>query len=360
MKKILYLAFITSVCVPAHADLSATGFPKTFQDLSFKSRVEVARQGYIPLMDKKAYQELNIVPGEEFYTDRIITQIEAENQQQAADRKDLPHNEYCAKYPDDTITCPETQISVPEQQPVTPNKQQQQQQQSTQQPPQTQQQPPHYTSYTGKTIGGGPVVKNNFVVRGSCYPAARVHSKLPNQILTTGKYENIDPAFEKGLISVFRKEGGCGKIKGDKCGYTCYGISECSGVRVKSRAEAEDVYYNQYWKPKKLDKLPDVIATDIFLASMGSGTGTAMQQFRVFLGLPKKTSPVDAEMIQAVNNYNGDIHNDWMDVREKFLMKVADRYKREHGTDIRNGYKNSIDLKRKNGCHVIPAEPIYR
>ena len=191
-------------------------------------------------------------------------------------------------------------------------------------------------------------------------PCAFLHSGLSNQILTTGKYERIHPAFEKGLISVFRKEGACGRIKGDKCGYTCYGISECSGTRVNSRAEAEDVYYNNYWKPIKLEKLPDVIATDIFLASMGSGTGTAMQQFRVFLGLPKKSSPVDDEVIHAVNNYNGDIHNDWMNARETFLMKVADKYLRKHGTDIRNGYRNAIDLKRKNGCHVRPSEPIYR
>ena len=347
MKGILCLIFSAVVLISSPcAGLTAASFPKTFQDLSFKSRLQVATEGYKPLMDKKAYQELNIVPGEEFYTDRIIAQMEAENKQQETDKKDLSHTEYCEKYQNDTETCPENK-------------------KETEQTSTTKPQKPTYRSdpviyFSGNTIGGGAVIENNYVVGGSCYPAARVHTKLSNEILTTGKYEHIHPAFEKGLISAFRKEGDCGKIKGDKCGYTCYGISECSGVRVSSRAEAEDVYYTQYWKPKKLEKLPDVIATDIFLASMGSGTGTAMQQFRVFLGLPKKTSPVDAEMIQAVNNYNGDIHNDWMDAREKFLMKVADRYLREHGTDIRNGYKNSIDLKRKNGCHVRPSEPIYR
>ena len=67
-----------------------------------------------------------------------------------------------------------------------------------------------------------------------------------NQILTSGQYETVSPAFEKALITVFRKEGGCGTIKNDPCGYTCYGIgssSKCSGVVVHSASEAEDFYY---------------------------------------------------------------------------------------------------------------------
>lgn len=348
MKRIFYFIFVIGMTIPAYAKLSAAQFPMTAQDLSFKSRVEIATEGYKPFLDKKAYQELNIVPGEEFYTDRIIAEMEAENRQQTTDAQTMPLDEYCAKYPYDDTKCPR------------PTEPSETAQQTPQTEPQSQQQTQQQTYFSGRTIGGGPVVENNYVTGGSCYPAARVHSVLPNTISTTGKYEKIHPAFEKGLISVFRKEGKCGKIRGDHCGYTCYGISECSGVRVSSPAEAEEVYYKQYWKPKKLEKLPDVIATDIFLASMGSGVGTAMQHLRKFLGLPIKATPVDDAVIKAINNYNGDIHNDWMNAREIFLMKVADEYLRKYGTDIRQGYKNSIDLKRKNGCHVRPSEPLYR
>lgn len=358
MKRVFYLVFAVCASIPAHAKLSATSFPTTAQDLSFKSRVEIATEGYKPFLDKKAYEELNIVPGEEFYTDRIIAEMEAETKQQETDAQTMPLNEYCAKYPDDETKCV---------QPVPPEKQEQHSQQPISQKPKPQKQEPQKTQeppkkhpvYTARTIGGGPVIEDNFVTHGSCYPAAK-DRHFPNKIWTTGKYEHIHPAFEKGLITVFRKEGGCGRIRGDHCGYTCYGISECSGVRVNSRAEAEDVYYNKYYKNYNIDKLPDVIATDIFLASMGSGPGTALSQFRKFLGLPQKTSSVDNEMIKAVNNYNGDIHNDWMKAREKFLMNVADQYLRKHGSDIRQGYRNSIDLKRKNGCHVYPDEPLYR
>ena len=90
---------------------------------------------------------------------------------------------------------------------------------------------------------------------------------------------------------------------------------------------------------------------------MASGPGTAMKQFRNFLGLPESTRGVDEEMINAVKNYQGDIHNKWMDRRDEFLQAVAQ--KRYNGS-VSKGYKNAIELKRKNGCHVQPDEPLYR
>ena len=351
MKGFFYFVFIVGMTVPAYGKLSASQFPGTAQDLSFKSRVEIATEGYKPFLDRKAYQELNIVPGEEIFTDSMIAKNEAKAEQQKADRQTMPLNEYCGKYPDDDTECIlPTQASETPQQPALSSQQ-------TQQPQRTQ--PAQQSSFPGKTIGGGKVVENNYVNAGSCYPAAK-DRHFPNIIYTTGKYENVHPTFEKGLITVFRKEGGCGTIKNDPCGYTCYGIGsnpKCSGVVVKSRAEAEEIYYNRYWKNYNIDKLPDVIATDIFLACMASGPGTALSQFRRFLGLPKKTSSVDNEMINAVNNYNGDIHNDWLNYRDTFLQDIA---RRRYNGSVSRGYKNAIELKRKNGCHVQPTEPLYR
>ena len=356
MKRLFFFIFVIGTTIPAHGKLSASQFPTTAQDLSFKSRVEIAAEGYKPFLDKTAYQELNIVPGEEIYTDSMIAKIKSAEEQQKKDVQTMPLNEYCAKYPDDDTKCSKQEtpeLPAPEQR-------------KTEQPaPAPATQPEPITSIikpSGQTIGGGAIIENNYVTGGSCYPAAK-DRHFPNKIYTSGKYEKIHPAFEKGLISVFRKEGNCGTIKGDPCGYTCYGIGsspKCCGVVVKSRAEAEEIYYSKFWKNYNIDKLPDVIATDVFLACMASGPGTALSQFRKFLGLSKKTSSVDNEMIKAVNNYKGDIHNDWMNVRETFLMKVAYNYLQKYGTDIRRGYQNSIELKRKNGCHVKPIEPLYR
>lgn len=318
MRKPLFLLFGVLGFIPmAYGKLFATKFPGTIDDISFKSRTENLSDGYKPFLDKQAYQELNIVPGEEIFTDHMIATIESEeDQEQSSDQQE--HSQL-------------TTYSAPY---------------ST-------------TAYTGYTIGGGTVLENNIVTGGSCYPAD--HDRhFTNQILTTGKYEKLYPALEKGLITVFRKEGGCGTIKNDPCGYTCYGIGsspKCSGIVVHSRAEAEVVYHDRYWKKYKIDRLPDVISTDIFLAGMASGPTTALSQFRRFLGLPSKTTAVDDEMINAVKRYKGDIHNDWMDVRDAFLQEVA---RKRYGGSLSKGYKNAIEIKRKNGCHVRPEKPLLR
>ena len=337
MKKTLFIICCLLIVIPvAWGQLSATKFPGTIEDISFKSRTENLTDGYKPFMDKKAYQELKIVPGEEIFTDHMIAVDEAYAEQQKIDAQNMNIYEYCAKYPDDETKCQQATNIQEQNNPIQP-----------------------VVAYSGYTIGGGPVIENNIVVGGSCYPVDREYH-YTNKILTTGKYENIYPALEKGLITVFRKEGGCGTTKNDPCGYTCYGIgSNCNGIIVNSRAQAEQIYHDKYWKKYKIDKLPDVISTDIFLAGMASGPGTALSQFRRFLGLPDKSSAVDDEMINAVKNYNGDIHNNWLNLREKFLQDVANRRYKDTPS-VGKSYKYAIKTKRKNGCHVRPKEPQMR
>ncbi len=328
MKKYLIFCLIV-LSSNANAKLQAVAFPKTYADFTFAERIENAIRGYQPFMDKKAYTELNIVPGEEIYTDHMIATNEATTTSQpptietAGTTTTLPHG---------------TQDSDEDT---------------------TYEQPSSSGTFPGKTIGGGIVVENNQVTGGSCYLAA-IDRHFTNKVLTTGKYENINPAFEKSLITIFRKEGRCGTVANDPCGYTCYGIGsspKCAGVVINSRAEAEDFYYERFWKKYKIYKLPDVISTDILIACMASGPGTALAQFRRFLGLESKSSAVDDEMVNAVKSYQGDIHNQWMDVRNEFLQDIA---KKRYNGSVSRGYANAIEIKRKNGCHVKPTEPLYR
>jgi len=329
MKKIFLFLFISFLITHySFAKLTATGFPTTFADTSFTTKMEVKTEGYKPFMNQKAYTELKIKPGEEMFTDSMIAKAEAQAEQQIADAANLSTQEYCLKYPSDETKCPQT---------ITPTTN-------------------NATTFYGKTIGGGTVIANNIVNGGSCYPADK-DRHLSNKILTTGRYESISPAFEKALMTIFRKEGTCGTVKNDPGGYTCYGVaSKFAGFIPQSRGEAEDYYYNNFWKKYNLGTLPDVISSDLMIACMASGPGTAIKQFREFLGVSSGTK-IDNNMIQAIQQYNGDIHNKWLDKRNDFLQRVAQ--KRYHGS-VSNGYANAIELKRKNGCHVIPAEPLYR
>jgi hypothetical protein len=317
--------------------LSAAYFPTTAADKTFTERLESKRTGYEPFKDMNAYHGI-VVAGEEYYTERELAKLEMER---LSDAQNMSESEYCAKYPLDDTRCKtyattDTDIIGIGNASVAHSD----------------------STFTGRTIGGRTVIARNDVHGGSCYPAAK-NTVFKNQILTTGQYEKQYPAFEKALITIFRKEGGCGTIKNDPCGYTCYGIgSKCMNVDVKNmtRADAERLYHDRFWKKYNIYLLPDVIATDVFLATMASGPCTAIQQFRKFLGLSKNCK-IDDAVVSAVENYSGDIHNDWLDVRQKFLVDVAER---RYNNSVLKGWMNAIKLKRENGCHTVPAEPLYR
>ena len=330
--------------------LSASNFPKTFNDVSFTDRIAIKRAAYVPFQDMEAYKGL-VVDGEEHYTERQLAELEIQRQQ---DLSTMSKPEYCNKYPTDDEYCTtdnqtlENTIKIGDASntyniPVPDSNQ-------------------SIGSFSGRTIGGGAVIARNDIHNGSCYPAAK--SKVfKNVVLTTGQYESQIPPFEKAMITVFRKEGKCGTIKGDPCGYTCYGIGsgpKCMGhdidVRKLTRAGAEKLYHDRIWAKYHFDRLPDVIAGDVFLAGMGSGPCTAIQQFRNFLGFSKNCT-IDDAVVRAAEQYPGDIHNDWLDVRQKFLIAVAER---KYQNRVLKGWMNGIQLKRENGCHVIPIDPLYR
>lgn len=303
--------------------LIPTSFPKTVDDLNFSDRTALKSKGYEPFKDLSAYHDL-IVEGEEQFIER-----------QAALAKQEIESDNNATY-DEIVSIGDEEDSF-------------------------------VGEYSGTTIGGGKVIVNNRVRGGSCYPAAK-SINYKNQILTTGKYERISPAFEKAMITLFRKEGKCGIIKGDPCGYTCYGIGEnCLGKAIGlnraalgrlTRGEVEDIYYKNYWEKYNIGILPDVIAGDVFLAMMASGSITGIRQFRKFLGV--NTSPkdkLDENVVNAVVNYNGDIHNRWLDFRRDFLKRISSKYDDKR---VLTSWMRAIKIKRENGCHVIPIEPLLR
>lgn len=342
--------------------LKSSSFPTVFDDISFSERRAVKAKGYEPFKDMEAYRGL-VVEGEEHFIERQLALLEEERIQDAATLSDA---DYCNKYPLDNERCPQpTDIvsAIVSFGDITPPSSTTPTSPTTQQPtpaPSAPAAPSGGESYSGRTIGGGRVAVSNKTHSGSCYPAAK-SSHFKNQILTSGQYETVSPAFEKALITVFRKEGGCGTIKNDPCGYTCYGLGsgpKCMNMDVSklTRKDAETVYYDRFWNKYNFGKLPDVIAGDIFLASMGSGACTAIQQFRQFLGLSKNCK-IDDAVVAAAENYQGDIHNKWLDVRKAFLTEVAAR---RYANKVLKGWMNSIQLKRENGCHVVPSDPLYR
>ena len=211
------------------------------------------------------------------------------------------------------------------------------------------------TVYNLKGIGTvtEPAYNGNRVGQPCTKPSA-LAGGFTKEILTTGRYASVSPAFEKAMITKFRTEGTCGNHPDDPGGYTCYGVSSKFFPEARkpgfSRADAEDIAWNHFFKKYNMDKLPDAISGDVFMALWG--TGSKMHSIGLLQELLdiEKTGIVDEQTIQAAKNYNGDL-------RTKFLDARAERFKRGNKT-FRQGWLNGLDVYRANGCHTIAQDTV--
>ena len=75
-----FLCFFT-FCIAtgvAYGEPISTGFPETFQDLPYESRIDIKAAGYQPFESSNAYQSLNIIPTQEAIAEQNETQFPAE------------------------------------------------------------------------------------------------------------------------------------------------------------------------------------------------------------------------------------------------------------------------------------------
>lgn len=188
-----------------------------------------------------------------------------------------------------------------------------------------------------------------------CTPSEKDDTRsVLNMLCTSGKH-SFDPAFEKAMDTKFRTEGGCADV-GDGNGITCYGLSSRWNKEVLepgfSRAMAEDIAYKRYYKNYNIDKLPDAIRGDVFMALWGTGSAKAsIGLLQNVLDVPR-TNKVDEATITAARNYNG------RNLRKQFLKARWTRMK-TNGT-FSNGWAKAFLIYLKNGCHTVTSDPLER
>ncbi len=356
---------IFSICAITNSALGATSFlrpasfPSTSNDATFIEHTNNAQIGYAPYAGRSAYQTLDIESEEEFIN-RLVRTSESRRQH---DEQTMTTAEYCAQYPLDDTRCPqapglaESIIAIGNRPPT-----QMQQQPIAQIPTSTATQQITLPS-TLPTLQPTPTPQTIQPTRpaynGPCTPPQ--HSDhFPNKILTSGRYASIDPAFEKAMIAVFRTEGECINDPDDTGGHTCYGISQNNNpevdVRNITRADAEDIAYRKYYTNYNINQLPDNTRGNVFMLGWGAGTVTGIHRFCKFLGIPEKNK-IDSEIASAAENYNGDIHNDFLDDQQQFYIEIS---KRGNNKKYLKGWMNRVKLMRENGCHTPTTHPITR
>ena len=190
-------------------------------------------------------------------------------------------------------------------------------------------------------------------IGGPCTKASASGGTFVSNVYVTGRYAD-HPAFEKAMITKFRTEGGCGSHPEDANGLTCYGVSSRYFPQVKkpgfSRADAEDIAWNAFWKRHNIGKLPDAISGDVFMALWGTGSKKkSIGKLQEMLGL-ENTGVVDDATVEAAKNYKGDLRTQYLDYRERMF--------RNGNPTFRRGWLNGLALYRPNGCHTIVDKPL--
>ena len=338
----IFALLMSTPCAFGASLLQPASFPTTSMDSTFIERRDNAAAGYKPFSGRSAYQPI-IIESEEKY---MLRRAESIRQN---DLTSMTNTQYCAKYPLDATKCPQTpglyeSVVAIGDRPSTP----------TTAPVAIKQDSPVGTNATGQPVIASPLIHN-----GPCTPPQRSNIFL-NKILTSGQYQQSDPAFEKTMITTFRAEGECGNHPNDSGGYTCYGISQNNNpevdVRNITRADAENIAHRKYYTQHGIDQLPDYIRSDVFTFGWASGPVTPIRNLCRVLGMPERNK-IDSEIVMATENYNGDLHNDYLDAMQQYFEKCAQK----PGQSVfLGGWMNRVKLTRENSCHYPTTDPIFR
>ena len=196
-----------------------------------------------------------------------------------------------------------------------------------------------------------PDVYNGKIWGGQCTPEKN-SSVFVNQSLTTGQFAVSDPAFEKAMNTVFRAEGGYVNDPFDSGGETKYGVSKNNNPDIDvaniTRADAEMIAYDRYYKKYGIDKLPDGIRGEVFQVGWACGPRVAIKQLQSVLNVPK-TGTVDTTTINAAQNYSANLRSQYLTVHRNYLINIT-KQKPSQQRFLR-GWMNRVELIRENGCH---------
>lgn len=138
--------------------------------------------------------------------------------------------------------------------------------------------------------------------------------------------------FENSVEHVFQEEGGWVNNKADRGKATNWGITKAAYARYKNKpvdeipdseiqampkSVAKDIYYEDYWKPVKLDKVNDPrIQKMIFSQVVNRGPGV-LKSIKKDLGLDGRNSVVTEETLNKLNGFKDKSETDG------FLVKIS-------------------------------------
>ena len=310
----------------ASAKLKPTKFQKTVADIPELDRQKITQIGYEPYLDSKAFYEIQLKEEEK----NLIQKSEARRIQDLAN---MSRDDYCEIYPHDQENCHQTQ-------PCTPDD----------------------TTARRSTTPIRNAINDKSKRGGQCTTPQKGSDYFCNDICTSGKYADTNPAFEKATSGTLRVEGGFAPFSQARGGDTKYGITKKYNPDVDienlTPEGAQDIMYETYYSQQHIYKLPDYVRGTVFDMNFMSPKFTWPTLCKR-LGA-KCEDYVTDEMAELAENYPGDLVKDLLDDYQIFFEEAATRG--DDGPSLKQGWLNRVKLLRTNGCHypTKPEEALYR
>lgn len=164
--------------------------------------------------------------------------------------------------------------------------------------------------------------------------------------------------FDKAYKFTSAREGGVANVKGDRGGYTAYGISSkyhpefFEGVKdihdeEEMRPKVKDFYLKNYWNALRCDELP--LVHGVWLHDVGVNSGrTGIRHFQEACETAQD-GVIGNNTISAANAIPAEVINDRMvQIRSAFYRRLADQKDQEK---FLRGWLNRASL-----CHDYCAD----
>lgn len=172
------------------------------------------------------------------------------------------------------------------------------------------------------------------------------------------KYKtSYTPRFTNLVSVVLRHEGGYSNIKGDSGGKTMYGISDARDgktdgvitygerdipVQNLTIDDAKNIYYNEYYKPLRLDEIVDErLALHIFDMGVNAGIYQTVELLCDLLKM-KRRRYIDDLIIRSLNGDN-------------YVRKFSDLRKRTYRSMAKGGKAKFLKswISRVENCDTV-------
>lgn len=144
--------------------------------------------------------------------------------------------------------------------------------------------------------------------------------------------------FDDCLQIIFQLEGGYSNAPGDSGGATQYGVTQATysawrqanglldqNVKYITYLEAANIYFGQYWKPTKCDKLPLPVDLVVFDTAVNAGVSRAAKMLQTDIGVTADGVVGPATLTVVITLDAKQLAKRYLDAREAFYREIVEK-----------------------------------